>query len=115
MVVFLPLITTHLYDSVKELYVPLPYCRVVKRPRLHLCLFSESCGKLTTVSVFFFSNCVMLRESLSRCSFTPSQVDKLVNMMKPVLPSLNVFILHVNKVKESAKKRETEEKLKVTV
>ena len=52
---------------------------------------------------------------MSRCSFTPSQVDKLVNMMKPVLPSLNVFILHVNKVKESAKKRETEEKLKVTV
>ena len=51
MVVFLPLITTHLYDSVKELYVPLPYCRVVKRPRLHICLFSESCGKLTTVSV----------------------------------------------------------------
>jgi hypothetical protein len=65
---------------------------------------------------FFKENCViLLRESLSRCSFTPSQVDKLVNMMKPVLPSLNVFILHVNKVKESAKKRETEEKLKVTV
>jgi len=58
---------------------------------------------------------ILLRESLSRCSFTPSQVDKIVNMMKPVLPSLNVFILHVNKVKESAKKRETEEKLKVTV
>jgi|SouAtlMetagenome_1021521.scaffolds.fasta_scaffold211927_1 hypothetical protein len=58
---------------------------------------------------------ILLRESLSRCSFTPSQVDKIVNMMKPVLPSLNVFIQHVNKVTQSAKKRDDEEKLKVTV